>query len=133
VTQVTSVNRANHTISSDWIKPFDVCVTEFSICFNSGWHYRCSVTLCNNKWEILMRTPPLLSNARHRVMITPVSPPLTRPFILTRVVEQFIALWNYSRNRNSSLGFTSNVLYKSITSKKHSVRYELFFKTYLAA
>ena len=40
-----SVTRAHQTISSDRIKPFDACVTEISICFHSGWHYRCSVTL----------------------------------------------------------------------------------------
>jgi len=44
VTQVNSVTGA-HTIYSDWIKPFDPCVTEISNCFHSGWHYRCSVTL----------------------------------------------------------------------------------------
>jgi len=33
-------------ILTDWIKPFDACVTEISICFHSGWHYRWPVTLC---------------------------------------------------------------------------------------
>jgi len=79
--QVISVTWAHHTIYSNWIKPFDACVTAISICFHSGWHYRCpvcDVMLCKNKWEILMITSPLLSNVRHRAMITPVSPPLTR-------------------------------------------------------
>jgi len=60
-------------ILTDWIKPFDACVTEISIfCFHSGWHYRCHVRLlCKNKWEILMITSPFSSNVRHREMITP--------------------------------------------------------------
>jgi len=33
-----SVTQAHHTIFSDWIKLFDAYVTEFSICFHSGWH-----------------------------------------------------------------------------------------------
>jgi len=33
-------------ILTDWIKPFDVCVTEISICVHSAWHYRCPGTLC---------------------------------------------------------------------------------------
>jgi len=39
-----------------------------------------------------MTTSPLLSNVRHRAMITPVSPLLTRlgSFILARVAEQLI-------------------------------------------
>ena len=36
------------------------------------------VKLCNNQWEILIITYPLLSSLRHRAMITPVSPLLTR-------------------------------------------------------
>jgi len=58
-------------ILTDWIKPFDACATEISICFHSGWQYRCPVTLCKNKREILMITSPLSSNVRHREMITP--------------------------------------------------------------
>jgi len=82
-----------------------------------------------------MITSPLLSSVRHRVMITPVSPPLTRPFILTRVVGQVITRMKlFSKSEHFiGLDFKSNVLYKSITSKKHSVRYELCCKKYLAA
>ena len=38
----------------------------------------CDVIICKNKWEILMITSSLLSNVRHRAMITPVRPSLTR-------------------------------------------------------
>jgi len=48
-TKVISVTRAHHKIYSDLIKPLDACVTEISICFHSGWHYRYLVTFCNVK------------------------------------------------------------------------------------
>jgi len=43
--QVNSVTRAQHAIYPDWLQPFELCVTEISIYFHSGWHYGCSVTL----------------------------------------------------------------------------------------
>jgi len=43
--QVNSVTRAHHAIYPDWLQPFDVCATEISIYFHSGWHYRWSVAL----------------------------------------------------------------------------------------
>jgi len=33
-------------ILTGWIRPFDACVTEISICFHSVWHYRYLGTLC---------------------------------------------------------------------------------------
>jgi len=66
-----------HTIYSDWIKPFDACVTEISIYFHYGWNYRCSVTFDifshdnfshNFFSEVLMITSPLLRNVRHRAI-----------------------------------------------------------------
>jgi len=46
---------------------------------HSGWHYRCSVTLAAQQWmRVLMGARPLLRNARHRTMITPVNPPRLR-------------------------------------------------------
>ena len=36
-----SLGRIIRFILTDWIKPFDACVTEISICFHSGWDYRC--------------------------------------------------------------------------------------------
>jgi len=36
-----SLGRIIRFILNDWIKPFEACVTEISICFHSGWDYRC--------------------------------------------------------------------------------------------
>jgi len=45
----------------------------------SGWHYCCSVTLATQQWmRVLMGARPLLRNACHRTMITPVNPPRLR-------------------------------------------------------
>ena len=35
-----SLGRIIRFILNDWIKPFDACVTEITICFHSGWDYR---------------------------------------------------------------------------------------------
>jgi len=48
--QVSSDTRAHHAIYAEWVQPFEVCVTEISSCFHSGWHYRCSVTLVTQQW-----------------------------------------------------------------------------------
>jgi len=48
--QVSSDTRAHHATYAEWVQPFEVCVTEISICFHSGWHYRCSVTLVTQQW-----------------------------------------------------------------------------------
>jgi len=46
---------------------------------HSGWHYHCSVMLATQQWmRVLMGARPLLRNARHRTMITPVNPPRLR-------------------------------------------------------
>jgi len=47
-----------------------------------------------------MITSPLLSNVRHKAMITPVSPLLTRLIILSRVLDNLSFVWNYPRNGN---------------------------------
>jgi len=47
--QVSSVTRA-HATCTDWMQPFEPCVTEISICSHSGWHDRCSVTLVTQQW-----------------------------------------------------------------------------------
>jgi len=41
--KVYSVTRAHDAIYVEWLHPFETWVTEISICFHSGWHYRCSV------------------------------------------------------------------------------------------
>ena len=43
--QVSSDTRADHATYAEWVQPFEACVTEIFICFHSGWHYCCSVTL----------------------------------------------------------------------------------------
>ena len=48
--QVSSDTRAHHATFAEWVQPFEVCVTEISICFHSGWHYRWSVTLVTQQW-----------------------------------------------------------------------------------
>ena len=36
--EVSSVTRAYHATFTQWMQPFEACVTEISICFHSGWH-----------------------------------------------------------------------------------------------
>jgi len=42
---------SSYTAYSDGIKPIEAWVIEISICFLSGWHYRCTVTLVT--WQYL--------------------------------------------------------------------------------
>jgi len=55
---LASLGLIKRFILTEWIKPFDTCVTEISICFHSGRHYRCPVTLCyvtiNEKFSWLL-------------------------------------------------------------------------------
>jgi len=74
-----------------------------------------------------MTTSPLLSSVRHRAMIAPVSSLSTGSFILIFIRLKLFSKWEVSM----ALDFKSNVLYKSIASKKYSVRYELCFKKYI--
>ena len=82
-----------------------------------------------------MMTSPLLSNIRHRTMITPVSPLLTRlihispscwtiyrPFEIIR--EMVTVHW---------IGLQIQCTIQIHCFKRHSVRYELCFKKYLVA
>jgi len=76
-----------------------------------------------------MITSPLLSNTRHRVMITLVNHPLTRLIHISPSCWTIYRLKLFSKWELSiGLNVKSYVLYKSIASKKHSVRYELCFK-----
>ena len=93
---------------------------------HSGWHYRWSVTLATQQWmRVLMGTRPLLRNARHRTMITPVNPPRLRLIHISpshqKVYRSFeiILEWVLS----IGLEFKYNVLCKPIASKKHSIWY----------
>jgi len=56
-----------------------------------------------------MITSPLLSNARHRAVITPVSSLSISSFILARVAGQFLFVWNYSQNGNCPRDWISNL------------------------
>ena len=134
-TQVNSVTRAHRTIYSDWIKPFDACVTGISICFHSGWHYCCSVTLVI--WWVLMISSPLLSNVRHAAVITPVSPLLTR----TRLIHISPSCWTIYGSFEIILqlgtvhwiGLQIRWSTQIHCFKIHSVWYESSFKKYLMA
>jgi len=75
---------------------------------------------CICESPILMITSPLLSNVRHRAMITPVTPLcLLSSFVLARVAGQFIVRLKLFSKWELSIGldFKSNAQYKSIASK----------------
>jgi len=77
-------------------------------------------SLRSNEWEGLMITSPLLSNVRHRAMITPVSP------LLTRLIYINPSYWTIHHSFESilewqlptGLEFQSNALCKSVASNK---------------
>ena len=91
-------------------------------------------TLChklsNNKWVIIMMTSPLLSNIRHRAMITPVSP------LLTRLIHISPSCWTIYRPFEIILemvtvywiGLQIQCTIQIHCFKRHSVRSELFNK-----
>ena len=92
----------------------------------SGWHDHCSVTLATQQWiRVLMGTRPLLGNARHRTMITPVNPPRLRLIHISPNYQivyrsfEIILEWVLS----IGLEYQSNGLCKPIASKKHSIWY----------
>ena len=98
---------------------------------HSGWHYRCSVTLATQQWmRVLMGTRPLLRNARHRTMITPVNPPRLRLIHINPSYQTVFRSFEIILERVLSIGleFKSNVLCKPIASKKHSIWYWLNWK-----
>jgi len=77
----------------------------------------------HNEREVPMRTRPLLRNARHRAMITPVSP------LRTGLIHISPSHWMIYRSfeiileceQSIGLEFKFNVPCKPIASKKHSV------------
>ena len=93
---------------------------------HSGWHYRCSVTLATQQWmRVLMGARPLLHNARHRTMITPVNPPRLRLIHNSPSYQTVYRSFEIILECVLSIGleFKSNVLCKPIASKKHSIWY----------
>jgi len=77
-----------------------------------------------------MITSPLLSNIRHRAMITPVRPLLTRLIHIIQINGQFIVRLKLLSKRKLSirLDLHSNVLYKFIASKKIQPDMNYLFK-----
>jgi len=77
-----------------------------------------------------MIASPLLSNVCHRVMITPVRPLLTRLIHISQVIGQFIVRLKFFSKWKLSirLDLKSNVLYKSIASKKIQFDMNYVFK-----
>jgi len=74
---------------------------------------------------------PLLRNARHNAMVTPVSLLRTRLIhIITRVAVQFYASFEIILEWELSIGleFKSNVLCKSIASKIFNLIWIIFLK-----
>ena len=69
-----------------------------------------------NNQEVLMRTP-LSCIARHRAMITPVSPVRTRLFHISPIPGLFIVRLKLFSNGDRPLDWNSNVVCKSIASK----------------
>ena len=134
-TQVNSVTRAQHTIYSDWLNKTVRRFRHWNFHLLSFW--LALLLLCdvgNNKWEVLMIISPLLSNIRHRAMITPVS-------LLTRLIQISPCCWTIYRSFKIILDMgTVHWIELQIQCsiqihcfKKHSVWYELCFKTYLTA
>ena len=92
---------------------------------HSGWHYRCSVTLATQWMRILMGAHPLLRNARHRIMITPVNHPRLRLIHISPSYQRVYRSFEIILEWVQSIGweFKSNVLCKPVASKKHSIWY----------
>ena len=137
-TQVISVTRAHHTIYFDWLNKTVRRLRHWNFHLLSFWRVLsllCDVTLCYKKWEILLISFPLFSDVRHRAMITPVCPPLTR------IIHISPSYWTIYRLFEIILEMVTVhrielQIQRSIQAhcfKKHSVRYELCFKKYLTA
>ena len=93
---------------------------------HSGWHYLWSVMLARQQWmRVLMGARPLLRNARHRTMITPVNPPRLRLIHISpsyqTVYRSFAIILEWVLS--IGLEFKYNVLCKPIAPKKHSIWY----------
>ena len=85
-----------------------------------GWHYRCSLTLATQQWMgVLVGARPLLRNARHRTMITPVNPPRLRLIHISPSYQTVYCSFEIILEWVLFIGleFKSNVLCKPIASK----------------
>ena len=100
--------------------------------WRAGCALLCDVTLCNNQCEILIGFP-LLSNVRHRAMMMPVFPPLTRLILISpscstiyrifKIILEMVTVYMIELQTQCST--------QVHCFRKHSVRYELCFKKYL--
>jgi len=80
-----------------------------------------------------MGTCPLLRNARHITIITPVNPLRLKLIHISPSYSTVYRSFEIILEWTPSIGleFKSNVLCKPIASKKHSIWYELTLKKYL--
>jgi len=115
---------------TDWMHPFEACVTEIFIFSHSGWYYRCSVTLVlSNKWEVLMRTRPLVRKKGIRAMMTPFRPLRTRLIHnKPELMDNLSFAWNYSRMGPSVICDSNPMLCANPLLKNFQSYYELYFK-----
>ena len=92
--------------------------------------------LCDVSYVIMRSSydySPLLRNVRHRAVITPVSP------LLTRLIRISPSCWTINRsfeiilnNWKHPLDWISNsMFYTNSLLQKHTVRYKLYFKKYI--
>ena len=128
--QISSVPWAHHVTYTYECNRSGLVSLKFPFA-HSGWHYRCSVTLATQQWmRVRMGAHPLLRNARHRAMITPVNPPRLRLIHISPTYQNVYRSFEIILECVLSIGleFKSNVLCKPISSIKHSIWYELNWK-----
>jgi len=127
--QISSVPWAHHATYTLWMQPFGACITEISIC-----PFWLALSLLHDvgyaTMRVLMGARPLLRNARHRTMRTPVNPPRLRLIHLSPSYQTVYRSFEIILEWVLSIGleFKSNILCKPIASKKHSIWYELNWK-----
>ena len=121
--QISSVHWAHHATYTLWMQPCGACITETSIC--SFW---LALSLLRDVGYATMNesshgSSPLLRNARHRTMITPVNPPRLRLIHISPSYQTVYRSFEIILEWVLSIGleFKSNVLCKPIASKKHSI------------
>jgi len=107
-------------IYSDWIKPFDACVTEISICFHSGWHYFCSVTLVDNFSTVEKRMSQSSDNASKSS--SPLRTKVVEPVLKFQATAPDIYifwLWlQHLDSRRFGSGSGSRAIWSKISEKK---------------
>jgi len=96
-----------YTEATDWMQPFEPCITEISICSHSGWHYHCFLTLraMNEKlsWELVHCCVTNVTEQWQRQVLGVLG-----SFILARVTGQFIVRLKLFPNGNCPLDWNTN-------------------------